>query len=108
MLPTRVTYTVRFRVPPGIDASGLELLAVSTDAAGRYYASHPIDTAASLTGDTLALDLRSHMERYYSPERTAISYALVRRSEGGFEYLTRGLLHWTAERTPTPRRRPVN
>lgn len=76
-------------VPPDV-----ELFAISPDAAGRSYASHPVGENLRVRGDTVWVHLAAHARRYFPPDRVAVSYALVTRVDGGIRYLTPGLLHW--------------
>lgn len=81
----------------------LEVLAISPDAEGRSYASHPLGGARRVRGDTVWVDLGAHLRRYFPPERVAVSYALVTRENGRIRYLTPGLLHWVYDPGPVPR-----
>jgi peptidoglycan/xylan/chitin deacetylase (PgdA/CDA1 family) len=74
-----------------------ELLAISPDAQGRSYASHPLGDHARMRGDTVIVDIAGHLRRWFPPERVAVSYALVTREGGRIRYLTPGLLHWTRD-----------
>lgn len=75
----------------------VELLAISPDAQGRSYASHPLGDAMRVAGDTVWVDMGAHLRRYFPPERAAVSYALVTRADGRIRYLTPGLLHWVRD-----------
>ena len=83
----------------------LELLAISPDAEGRSYASHPLGENVRMRGDTVWVDMGAHLRRWFPPERVAVSYALVTRADGRIRYLTPGLLHWV--RDPAPPAAPV-
>lgn len=74
-----------------------ELLAISPDAQGRSYASHPLGDNARMHGDTVVVDIGGHLRRWFPPERGAVSYALVTREGGRIRYLTPGLLHWARD-----------
>jgi peptidoglycan/xylan/chitin deacetylase (PgdA/CDA1 family) len=90
-------FLARGPVPPDV-----ELLAVSADARGRSYASHPLGDNLRLRGDTAWVDLAGHMRRYFPPGRIALSYALVVRRGGRLRYLTPGLLHWLRDPAASP------
>jgi peptidoglycan/xylan/chitin deacetylase (PgdA/CDA1 family) len=75
----------------------VELFAISPDAEGRPYASHPLGESLRVRGDTVWVDMGAHLRRYFPPERTAVSYALVTREGGRIRYLTPGLLHWVRD-----------
>ncbi len=85
---------VAFRVRGGPLPAGVELFSVSADARGRSYVGHPLGTSLEVRGDTAWVDLAAHMRRFYAPERSAISYALVTRDGGGVRYLSPGIQHW--------------
>ena len=89
-----VTDRVAFRLRGGPLPSGVELFAVSADAEGRSYVAHPLGTSLEVRGDTVWVDLAAHMRRFYAPERSAISYALVTREGGEISYLSPGIQHW--------------
>ncbi|MBB4638365.1 polysaccharide deacetylase family protein [Longimicrobium terrae] len=74
-----------------------ELLAISPDAQGRSYASHPLGDNARMRGDTVVVDMGGHLRRWFPPERVAVSFALVTREGGRIRYLTPGLLHWVRD-----------
>lgn len=78
---------------PGMPAD-LRMLVIAADRDGRMYADHPLDENAWRDGGRLVVDLRAHLERYYPPDRTVISYALVTPGDRGLRYLTTGYLHW--------------
>ena len=86
--------SVAFLVHGGPVPAGVELFAVSADAEGRSYASHPLGDAMRVRGDTVWVDMAAHTRRWFPPERIAVSYALVTRDGGRMRYLTPGLLHW--------------
>jgi peptidoglycan/xylan/chitin deacetylase (PgdA/CDA1 family) len=75
----------------------VELFAISPDAEGRPYASHPLGESLRVRGDTVWVDMGAHLRRYFPPERTAVSYALVTREGVRIRYLTPGLLHWVRD-----------
>jgi peptidoglycan/xylan/chitin deacetylase (PgdA/CDA1 family) len=75
----------------------VELFAISPDAEGRSYASHPLGEAMRVSGDTVWVDMGAHLRRWFPPERVAVSYALVTRTDGRIRYLTPGLLHWVRD-----------
>ena len=75
----------------------VELFAISPDAEGRSYASHPLGESLRVHGDTVWVDMGAHLRRYFPPERVAVSYALVTRADGRIRYLTPGLLHWVRD-----------
>ncbi|HEX8393537.1 MAG TPA: polysaccharide deacetylase family protein [Longimicrobium sp.] len=77
--------------------SNAELLAISPDAQGRSYASHPLGDNARMRGDTVIVDMAGHLRRWFPPERVAVSYALITRQGGRIRYLTPGLLHWVRD-----------
>lgn len=72
----------------------VQLFAISPDAEGRSYASHPLGDAMRVAGDTVWVDMGAHVRRWFPRERIAVSYALVTRTDGRIRYLTPGLLHW--------------
>ena len=81
----------------------VELFAISPDAEGRSYASHPLGESLRVRGDTVWVDMGAHMRRYFPPERVAVSYALVTRADGRIRYLTPGLLYWVRDPSqPSP------
>ncbi|HEV2148203.1 MAG TPA: polysaccharide deacetylase family protein, partial [Longimicrobiaceae bacterium] len=82
---------------------GVELFSISADATGRSYVSHPLGESLQLRGDTVWVDLAAHMGRYYSPQRAALSYALVARGGGGLRYLSPGVQHWLRDPAAGPR-----
>lgn len=75
----------------------LELFAISPDAEGRSYASHPLGENVRTRGDTVVVDMGAHLRRWFPPERVAVSYALVTRVDGRVRYLTPGLLYWVRD-----------
>ena len=75
----------------------VELFAISPDAEGRSYASHPLGENVRMRGDTVWVDMGAHLRRWFPPERVAVSYALVTRADGRIRYLTPGLLHWVRD-----------
>lgn len=88
--------------------ANVELFAISPDAEGRSYATHPLGDALRVRGDTAWVDVGAHLRRYFPPDRVAVSYALVTRVDGRIRYLTPGLLQWvydpgTLPRAPVPR-----
>ncbi|HVH13238.1 MAG TPA: hypothetical protein VM759_09310, partial [Longimicrobium sp.] len=81
------------------------LFAISPDAEGRSYASHPLGESLRVRGDTVFVDMKAHMQRYFPADRVAVSYALVTRgADGGIRYLTPGLLHWVRDPSLPPAR----
>jgi len=80
----------------------LELLAISPDAEGRSYASHPVGENARVRGDTVWVNMGAHLRRWFPEDRVAVSYALVTRVDGRIRYLTPGLLHWVREPSAAP------
>jgi hypothetical protein len=101
-----VADTVRFRVEGGPIPSALELLAVSADASGRSYKSHPLGDAASIRGDVLVLDLKKHRDRYFPADRNVIAYAIVTRTGDQMRYLSPGIMHWLTDPSTGPALRP--
>lgn len=81
----------------------VELFAVSPDAEGRSYASHPLGDALRVRGDTAWVDMGGHVRRWYPAARVALGYALVTRADGRIRYLTPGLLHWVHDPGTLPR-----
>jgi peptidoglycan/xylan/chitin deacetylase (PgdA/CDA1 family) len=81
----------------------VELFAISPDAEGRSYASHPLGDALRVRGDTVWVNMGAHVRRWFPPERIAVSYALVTRADGRIRYLTPGLLHWVYDPGTLPR-----
>lgn len=94
----QVEFEISGRAPEG----GWAMLAISADRSGRMYAIHPLGESARVSGDTLTLDLRAHMERHYPPDRRAISFALVREVDDRVRYLTPGYLFWIEAGSPCP------
>lgn len=94
----RIEFEISGRAPAGDWA----MMAISADRSGRLYAIHPLGESARLSGDTLKLDLRRHMERHYPPDRRAISFALVLRAGDRTRYLTPGYLFWIEAGPPCP------
>lgn len=82
--------------------AGLELFAISPDAEGRSYASHPLGENVRVRGDTVIVDMGAHLRRWFPPERVAVSYALVTREDGRIRYLTPGLLYWVRDPSLPP------
>jgi peptidoglycan/xylan/chitin deacetylase (PgdA/CDA1 family) len=76
---------------------GLELFAITADAAGRSYVSNPLGELAQVAGDTVWVDLAGYMARHYPPGRAVISYALVTRQDGEMRYASPGLLNWISD-----------
>ncbi|HEX2076628.1 MAG TPA: polysaccharide deacetylase family protein [Longimicrobium sp.] len=85
---------------------GLELFAITADAAGESYVSRPLGDLAQVAGDTLWVDLAGYMRRHYPPGRMVISYAVMRREGGELRYASPGVLHWTADPVTGPRAIP--
>lgn len=86
--------TVRFRVYGRMPKGELAVLAITADAAGQMYNVHPLADNSTLAGDTLVVNLRGHMTRYFPPDRRVISYALVMRTGRGVRYVTPGYIQW--------------
>lgn len=76
---------------------GLELFAITADAAGRSYVSNPLGELAQAAGDTVWVDLAGYMASHYPPGRAVISYALVTRQDGEMRYASPGLLNWIGD-----------
>ena len=72
-----IAFRARGPVPPG-----LELFAITAEASGRSYVSHPLDDLMRVSGDTVRVDLAGYMARHYPPGRAVISYALFTRHYG--------------------------
>lgn len=90
----QVAFLARGPVP-----DGLELFAITADAAGDSYVSRPLGPHLRVSGDTVRLDLAGYMARHYPPGRIVISYALVTRENGEIRYASPGMLNWTGEPT---------
>jgi peptidoglycan/xylan/chitin deacetylase (PgdA/CDA1 family) len=90
----QVAFLARGPVP-----DGLELFAITADAAGDSYVSRPLGPDLRVSGDTVVVDLAGYMARHYPPGRIVISYALVTRENGGIRYASPGMLNWTGEPT---------
>ncbi len=100
--------TLAFLARGGMVPADVELFAISPDASGRSYASHPVGEALRVRGDTVWVDMGAHLRRYFPPERIAVSYALVTRADGRIRYLTPGLLHWVRDPgQPVPQQQPA-
>ena len=97
--------TVRFRITGPLPGD-LELFAVSADATGRSYASHPLGASAHVNGDVLAVDVAAHMRRYYAPDRPAIAFTLAARDGTSLRILSPGVLHWVRDPAGGPRLEP--
>lgn len=95
--------SVAFRTHGAPVPADVELFAISPDAEGRSYASHPLGDALRVRGDTAWVHMGAHMRRWFPPERIAVSYALVTRADGRIRYLTPGLLHWVYDPGTLPR-----
>lgn len=76
---------------------GLELFAITADAAGDSYVSRPLGPELRVAGDTVVLDLAGYMARHYPPGRIVISYALVTRENGETRYASPGMLNWIGD-----------
>ena len=98
--------TVLFRIEAGFVPRAVEMIAVSPDASGKPYASHPLGDAATIRGDTLALDLRKHRDRHFGPQRNVIAYALAETSGESVRYVSRGIMHWIDDPAGGPVLRP--
>ncbi|NIR50060.1 polysaccharide deacetylase family protein [candidate division KSB1 bacterium] len=85
---------VKLRRTDNIPADKIRLFSVSPDTSGTMYVSHPLGSSLQARDDTLIIDLKTHLERCYAPQRSAISYALVQRTGDRIEYLSNGLLNW--------------
>lgn len=86
--------TVRFRVAGRLPEGELAVLAITADAAGRMYNVHPLADNVAVAGDTLVVDMRGHMTRYFPPDRRVISFALVTRTARGMRYVSPGYIQW--------------
>ncbi len=98
-----VASRVAFRLRGGPLPDGVELFSVSADATGRSYVSHPLGKSLRVSGDTVWVDLAAHMARHYTPERSAISYALVVREGQALRWLSPGIQHWIRDPVARPR-----
>jgi peptidoglycan/xylan/chitin deacetylase (PgdA/CDA1 family) len=94
--------SLAFLARGGAVPADVELFAISPDAEGRSYASHPLGEAMRVRGDTVWVHMGEHLRRYFPPQRTAVSYALVTRADGRIRYLTPGLLHWVRDPSRPP------
>ncbi|HLM65926.1 MAG TPA: polysaccharide deacetylase family protein, partial [Longimicrobium sp.] len=94
--------SIAFLARGGSVPAEVELFAISPDAEGRSYASHPLGEAMRVRGDTVWVHVGEHLRRYFPPERIAVSYALVTRADGRIRYLTPGLLHWVRDPSLPP------
>ncbi len=92
-----ITNLVEFEMPSGKQIDGIELFTVSPDAEGRIYRSYPIGDNLSWKEGIITVDLKSHINSYYSPERKVLSYALIIRQNSIVHYLTNGHLHWIVD-----------
>jgi peptidoglycan/xylan/chitin deacetylase (PgdA/CDA1 family) len=101
-----ISDTVRFRVDDGQLPRELELFAVSADARGRSYQSHPLGDAATVRGDVLVIDLKKHRGRHFPADRKVIAYAVVSRIKGTMQYLSPGIMHWLEDPSTGPALRP--
>jgi peptidoglycan/xylan/chitin deacetylase (PgdA/CDA1 family) len=88
----QVVFLARGPVP-----EGLELFAITADAAGDSYVSRPLGPDLRVSGDTVRVDLAGYMARHYPPGRIVISYALVTRENGEIRYASPGMLSWIGE-----------
>jgi peptidoglycan/xylan/chitin deacetylase (PgdA/CDA1 family) len=88
----RIAFLARGPVP-----EGLELFAITADAAGDSYVSRPVGADLRVSGDTVVLDLAGYMARHYPPGRIVISYALVTRENGEIRYASPGMLNWIGD-----------
>lgn len=86
--------TVRFHLPRRLPRGELAVLAISADAAGTMYNVHPLAENAAVAGDTLVVNLRGHLKRYFPANRRVLSYALVMRTARGVRYLSPGYTQW--------------
>ena len=94
--------SARFRIT-GTLSSPLVMFAVSADASGRSYASHPIALSARVDDDVLAIDVAAHLRRYYPPDRTAIAFALALRDGAALRIVSPGMLLWSRDPAGGPR-----
>jgi peptidoglycan/xylan/chitin deacetylase (PgdA/CDA1 family) len=89
--------SVAFRIVRSPLPANIEVFAVSADAQGHSYTTHPLGENLRVRGDTAWVDLAAHMRRYSGPGRIVLSYALVVREGRRLRWLTPGLLHWIRE-----------
>ena len=88
--------TVEFERDDTTEVEGIELLAVSPDQDGKLYASYPLGPNLTIRGKMVVIDLKKHVERYYSSSRVVLSYALVHRRNKEVTYISAGHQHWIA------------
>ena len=97
----QVAFLARGPVP-----RGLELFAITADAANNNYVSRPLGEDLRIAGDTVWVDLAGYMARHYPPGRAVISYALMRRENGVLRYASPGMLNWIGDPIEAFRPRP--
>jgi hypothetical protein len=89
--------SIEYHDDEGKSLANVELMSVSADLNGRLYASYPLGSSITVTGNSVFIDLKSHLKQYYAPQRRVISYALITRENGQLRFLTWGHTHWVEE-----------
>jgi len=95
--PGALADSVPFLLTSGSLPPDVHVFAVTADAEGRSYVTHPASGDIRVRGDTAWFDLAGYMRRVYPPGRGVISYALVVRDGRRVRYLTPGLLNWVRD-----------